>query len=160
MATTTLNRPWLDQPDWTPQQPDLTKLDARKMAVVFDADLDELTVLFYGKERRHSVHPVTPLGSALIDPVTGEEVGVLYSQFLETIVRGDPRAAMILMFAAVLVGGQARAPMIDDGDGELEHHAGFWKRLVRAYDVLRGADPSSIAEQKRQSLAALLPLPC
>jgi len=161
MDTARLNRPWLDQPDWEPQQPDPHKLDASKLAFVFDADMDELTILYYGKERRHAVHPISPIRSALIDPVTGEEVGVLYSQFLETIVRGDPRTAMILMFAAVLVGGQAREPMIDAAAVEAEHHAGFWKRLVRASAILRGTDdPNSILEQKRQSLAALLPTPC
>lgn len=159
MATATMKRPWLDQPDWTPQQPDPSTLDTSKMAFVFDPDLDELTVLYYGKERRHTVHPVTPLSSALIDPVTGEAVGIMYGQFLRTYVSRDPKIALVLMFAAILSGGQVSEPVVEGLEEEPERQVGFWKRVVRAYDVLRGADPPSIAEQKRQSLAALLPLP-
>lgn len=159
MATATLKKPWLDDADWTPQQPDPRTLDARRMEFVFDADLDELTILYYGKERRHSVHPMSALTSVLIDPFTGETVGAMYSQFLKTIVRDDPRTAMVLMFAAILAHGHLTEPIAQGLDRIPERHAGMWQRVTRAYDALRGAGAHSISEQKIQSLG-LLPTPC
>lgn len=159
MASAALKKPWLDQADWTPQQPHPSTLDARKMEFVFDAELDELTILYYGKERRHSVHPMSELTSVLIDPFTGETVGGMYSQFLKTIVPGDPRIAVVLGFAAILAHGHLTEPIAQELDQTPERHAGIWQRVTRAYDALRGAGAHSIAEQKIQSLG-LLPTPC
>lgn len=159
MATAALKKPWLDDVAWTPQQPDPSTLDARKMEFVFDADLDELTILYYGKERRHTVHPMMELTSVLIDPFTGEAVGAMYSHFLKTIVPGDPRTATVLMFAAILAGGQATEPIVEELEEKPEHREGIWRRVVRAYDALRGSGAHSITEQKIRSLE-LLPTPC
>jgi hypothetical protein len=133
-------------------------LDPSKVVLVFDHDLDELTIMFYGKERRHSVHPVAPLSSALIDPMTGETLGIVYSQFLQTFVPRDPKIAVVLMFAEVLSGGEASGPVIEHLGDEPERTEGFRKRLKGAFDALRGVAPHTISEQKIQSLE-LLPIP-
>ncbi len=158
MATTTLDRPWLSQPNWRPEVPDPKTLDPRQMAFIYDADMDELTILFYGKDRRHSVHPVTDVGSALIDSTTGDVVGVTYSRFFKALIPRDPKLATVLLFTeAIPAGDTEESPeAIPSLPGEEQRpRSGIWERLVAAYRAFRDGVPDSVAEQKRRSLQRL-----
>lgn len=159
MATMTPQKPWLEREDWEPKPPQIGSLDPRKVEFLYDVDLDEFVLLYYGRNRRHTVHPVSETQSALIDPVSGEMVGVMYSQFMKTVVPSDPRIIGVLLVASVLAGDHISKPAIEALEPDSDHRPSLRERAGRALDALRGTGEHSVDEQKIRSLG-LLPIPC
>lgn len=80
----------------------LLTIDRSEAEFVFDVDLDELTVLFYGPDRPAFVHPENELLSFLLDVDTYEVVGLVFSQFTRDVVRRIPETADMVPRALVI----------------------------------------------------------
>lgn len=84
--------------------PALDRLDEHQIETFYDADLDELTVHFYGRNMQHYVDPVNDVLSTLKDPVTDKVVGVVFSQFLKVVIQDLPESRIFFDDATILTG--------------------------------------------------------
>lgn len=155
MATVTINRPWLKQSDWIPKQPAYESLDSENVDIIFDLDLDELIVHYYGRSRRHTVHPTTEFTSALIDPVTGELVGIMFNQFLRKVAPGNPNLLGVLRFATVLSGDTIGTVTVEHKTTHSDAREGLRSRAARAIDVLLGRNSDATEDDKLRVLRNL-----
>jgi hypothetical protein len=84
--------------------PPFESLDPHIMQVFLDLDLDEISVLYYGRERPAYVHPVNDVFSYLLDMDTDEVVGLSLSQFLKRVIWEHPEMAEMIPLSTVLIG--------------------------------------------------------
>lgn len=154
MAAIAPNRPWLEQSDWRPEHPVFEALDPHKVEFVYNADLDELVVLYYGRDRRYSTHPASEHASDLIDPMTGEAVGMMFHSFMMAVKHSPPVIA-VLAFATILGDDNIQEPFINGLRTQAESRPGFRERVSRALDVLRGETHRVIDKEKIESLKAI-----
>lgn len=80
----------------------LESLAPAQVDYVFDADLDELTVLFFGPVREAYVAPASELLSLLRDVTTDKVVGAVFSQFLHRVVEEVPELRDVIPSAMVI----------------------------------------------------------
>lgn len=125
--------------------PTFDELDPQKVEFIFDNDHDELLVLYYGRERHHAVHTMTDEVSVLLDPMTGEVVGMIYHPFLETFVRHAPALLAILVFATILSKGAEQKPIAETLEVQMD---------PLSTDVSREEKRRSFAHEKIQTLKA------
>ncbi len=90
--------------------PEFEDIDADAFEVILDVDLDELTVMFYGRNRRHTVRPRNAVLSVLEDPLTGAVLGVTLSRFWKQVLVEHPHMIVMVMAATVLAGDEIFAP--------------------------------------------------
>lgn len=94
--------------------PDVNDIDTAAVEVFYDADLDELTILFCDKGRRHSLLEIGENRYALVDTETEEVVGFEIHRFMKKTVPQHPEFLHALSVAAILSNEpEARAPRID-----------------------------------------------
>jgi hypothetical protein len=91
--------------------PSYDDLDPEKIDVFFDVDLDELTILFFGREREHYVHPMNAVLSYLLDMETDEVVGISLNRFMRQVVSELPDSRVFLEDAAIITGDHLIPPM-------------------------------------------------
>ncbi len=77
-------------------------LDLGKVEMLYDADLDELTVLYYGKDRRHSLREIGPNAYALVDLANGQVVGIEAHNFVRKVIPHHPSLGIVLSHATIL----------------------------------------------------------
>ena len=94
-----------------PLMPSVENLDRSNVRFVYDVDLDEFTILFYGPDREAYAEPGPHLLSYLRDVETDEVVGVVFSQFIRKVL-GEVPALRDLLFDADII--------IDDFVGSLD----------------------------------------
>ena len=82
--------------------PAYDSLDPSKVEVYLDIDLDQFTVLFYGRDREHYAHPVNEILSYLLDVETDEVVGILLDRFTRQVVQEHPHMREDVYVATVL----------------------------------------------------------
>lgn len=80
--------------------PDINSIDTKAVEVFYDVDLDELTVLYFG--RRHSLHEIGSNLYALVDMTTGDAVGFEIHQFVKKAIPQHPRLRNALSLATIL----------------------------------------------------------
>lgn len=87
--------------------PSVDRLDPALIDVFLDVDLDELTILFYGRNREHYVHPVSEVLSYLLDVDTDDVVGVAVGCFAARVLHEHPYMRDVIPAATVLIGDLA-----------------------------------------------------
>jgi hypothetical protein len=93
----------MDQPTFV--IPDYDQLDPDAIEVFLDVDLDEFTILFYGRDREHVVHPMNDILSYLLDIETGDVVGISLARFGRQVLQEHPYLREDIPMATVLFGG-------------------------------------------------------
>lgn len=134
--------------------PALDSLDERRIETFYDADLDELTVHFYGRDMRHYVDPVNDVLSTLNDPVTGKVVGVVFSRFLKVVIQDLPESRIFFDDATILTGDHIlRLP------NDVPVRRSFATRLMSTLRVMRKAwhevPEAKEKEQRRRVFEAI-----
>ena len=79
-------------------------LDPSKIEAFFDVDMDEFTILFYGRDREDYVYPMNNVLSFLLDIETDEVVGVSYSRFLRQVIHEHPFMKEDIPLATIIMG--------------------------------------------------------
>ncbi|MBA2469029.1 MAG: hypothetical protein H0V37_06450, partial [Chloroflexia bacterium] len=87
--------------------PSLENLDRHRIEAFYDADLDELSILFYGRERPNYVDPVNDVLAALRDIESDAVVGVVFSRFLKQVILDLPESRVFFDDATILTGDHA-----------------------------------------------------
>lgn len=90
--------------------PAFEDIDQDAFEVFLDVDLDQLTVMFFGRHRRHSVHPINRVLSTLEDPHTKAVLGVSFDRFAKQVLVEHPQMLSVAMAATVLAGDEIFAP--------------------------------------------------
>jgi len=90
--------------------PSLDSLDRRDIDVFYDADLDELSILFYGRTQPSYVDPVNDLLAVLRDIESETVVGVVFSRFLKRVILDLPESRVFFDDATILTGDHALDP--------------------------------------------------
>lgn len=135
--------------------PDFDDLNPDLIDFTLDVDLDELMILFYGRDRIHSVHPMNPVLSTLVDPKSGELVGVSLSRFAKQVLVETPHALALAMNATVLAGEDVFAPGEFMANGVRRKLSGSVSRgILAAYDSWQESAPPKT--DKRSAYEALL----
>lgn len=114
--------------------PEFEEIDEDAFEVLLDIDLDQLTVLFYGPERRYSVRPRNPVLSVLEDAKSGDVVGIAFDRFAKQVLIEHPQMILMAMAATVLAGDEIFEP-------------GQWREATRPkfyIDRLRSSTSASI----------------
>lgn len=107
--------------------PPLESLDPHRIEVFYDADLDEMSILFYGRDKPHYVDPVNDVLSALRDIASDATVGVVFSRFLKQVILDLPESRIFFDDATILTGDHALLP-----PANLPVRRSFGKRLHSA----------------------------
>jgi len=107
--------------------PPLESLDRQRIEVFYDADLDELSILFYGRKYPNYVDPINDVLAALRDTESDTVVGVVFSRFLKQVIRDVPESRVFLADATILSGDHALDP---SSNGPV--HPSLAKRLQSA----------------------------
>lgn len=129
--------------------PNPNTLDLDKVEMLYDSDLDELTVLYYGKDRRHSLREIGPNAYALVDMANGQVVGIEAHNFVRKVVPQHPSLGAVLSHATIVSEEQSQ-------DLEPRHVAGEDSRSrLREWLKSRIAPPSLEVRQILGSLQAL-----
>ncbi len=84
--------------------PPLDSLDEHRIETFYDADLDELSIYFYGRDTPHAVDPVNDVLSTLNDLETDKIVGVVFNRFLKLVIQDLPESRIFLDDATILTG--------------------------------------------------------
>lgn len=84
--------------------PNYADLDPREIEAFFDVDMDEFTILFYGRDREHFVHPMNSILSYLVDINTDDVVGVSLSRFLRQVIHEQPQMQADIPLATIIMG--------------------------------------------------------
>lgn len=103
MDRTGLPTSTIDTDSYSP--PDLENMDLGQLQIIFDVDLDELTILFYGIDVPHSVHPLDGNLSdfgLLLELDTHRVVGVVSELFTERVVTTYPKLGLLLGIATII----------------------------------------------------------
>ncbi|MDQ3657872.1 MAG: hypothetical protein M3457_22705 [Chloroflexota bacterium] len=90
--------------------PPLESLDRNHIEVFYDADLDEMSILFYGREQPNYVDPVNDVLAALRDTGSDVVVGVVFSRFLKQVILDVPESRIFFDDATILTGDHALDP--------------------------------------------------
>lgn len=130
--------------------PQYDQLDAGEIDVYLDVDLDELTILFYGRDRDHYVHPANTILSYLLDLETDEVVGISLNRFMRQVVSELPDSRIFLEDAVIITGSHIIPPM---------HHSpsppSLGRRLLAAFRGFRNGWRDGSVEERRRTLEAL-----
>lgn len=94
----------------TIQFPDVDSIDPSSFEIFLDLDLDQLTVLFYGRNRRYSANPRNDVLSVLEDPKTNEVLGIALDRFAQEVLVEHPEMLAMAAAATVLVGDDLIPP--------------------------------------------------
>ena len=87
--------------------PPLDTLDPHLIEVFYDADLDEMSILFYGRNRPNYVDPINDVLSALRDTESESVVGVVFNRFLKQVILDMPESRVFFDDATILTGDHA-----------------------------------------------------
>src|SRR5665811_2318414 len=85
-----------------PQFPKVSSLDLEQVELYYDVVLDELTVLYYGRQRRHSLRAISDNTYTLVDPASDELVGVEFRNFIKRYVPHNPSLGSAITVATIL----------------------------------------------------------
>lgn len=107
--------------------PPLESLDRHRIEVFHDADLDEMSILFYGREQPNYVDPINNVLAALRDVGSDIVVGVVFSRFLKQVILDVPESRIFFADATILTGDHALDPSSD-----VPAHPSFATRLHSA----------------------------
>jgi hypothetical protein len=138
--------------------PPLDSLDEQTIETFYDADLDEMVIHFYGRDRPHYVDPVNNVFSTLNDLETDEIVGVIFNRFLKLVIQELPESRIFLDDATILTGEHALYPPTA---GSAKRS--FGNRLVSSLRAMRrawrdGSDAS--ADDQRRRVFEAIPSLC
>ena len=89
---------------------DFESINPETFEVYLDIDLDQLTVLFFGRDRRFSVNPRNPVLSVLEDPTTNEVIGISLDRFMKQVLQEHPSMIGLASVATILVGDELIPP--------------------------------------------------
>ena len=90
--------------------PALDGLDLRKLDVFYHADLDELSIHFYGRETTHYVDHVNDVLSVLRDVESDTVVGVVFNRYVKQVILDLPESWLFFDDATILTGERAVNP--------------------------------------------------
>jgi hypothetical protein len=90
--------------------PPLESLDRHRIEVFYDADLDEMSILFYGREHPNYVDPINDVLAALRDTGSDMVVGVVFSRFLKRVILDMPESRIFFDDATILTGDHTLDP--------------------------------------------------
>lgn len=129
--------------------PSLDSLDEQTIETFYDADLNEMSIHFYGRDRPHDVDPVNDVLSTLNDLETGEIVGVVFSRFLKLVIQELPESRIFFDDAAILTGPRVLYPPT-----AVPAKRSFANRLVSSLRAMRkawqdGSDASADDQRRR-----------
>jgi hypothetical protein len=91
--------------------PPYDRIDPAKLEIFFDVDLDEMTILFFGRDRAHYVHPINAVLHYLLDIETDEVVGLTLSRFMAQVVSDLPGSRIFLEDATIISGEHLIPPL-------------------------------------------------
>jgi len=114
--------------------PPLDSLDEHRIETFYDADLDELSIHFYGRDTPHSVDPVNDVLSTMNDLETDKIVGVVFSRFLRIVIQDLPESRIFFDHATILTGEHVLSPPT-----AASAHRSFPKRLLSSLRAMRKA---------------------
>lgn len=138
--------------------PALDSLDEHRIETFYDADLDELTVHFYGRHMPHYVDPVNDVLSTLNDPATDNVVGVVFSRFLRVVIHDLPESRIFFADATILTGDHV---LCLPGDVSVRHT--FSTRLLSVLRAMRKAwheAPEATEKDQRRRVFEAIPSLC
>lgn len=118
------------------QFPAFESIDPSSFEIFLDLDLDQLTVLFYGRNRRYTANPRNDVLSVLEDPGTNEVLGISLDRFAQQVLVEHPEMLAMAAAATVLVGDDLILP------GEFLRFAveqPFMARLAGSFNAARRA---------------------
>jgi len=139
--------------DWSQvQRPAFEQLDPSQIEVIYDFDLDELTLHLYGVDMRHTVVSLSDDASALVNRRTNELVGFIIHRFLRHAAVQEPELLAIMSFATVISGNDVVEPHLHGS----EPAPGWRGRLHDALNALLGRLP---LKQREQALRHLMSIP-
>ena len=107
--------------------PSLESLDRHRIEAFYDADLDELSILFYGRDRPNYVDPVNDVLATLHDIESDAVVGVVFSRLLKQVILDLPESRVFFDDATILTGDHALDPA-----SNLPVHPSLARRLQSA----------------------------
>lgn len=115
-----------------PAFPRVRSLDIDQVEIFYDVDLDEFTVLFYGSKRRHSLKPIGENAYALVDPKTGDLLGIELHAFMKKLVPRDPVLASAMPLATIISDEpMTKRPTVNERPQSLfDHLYDQWKRIA------------------------------
>ncbi len=90
--------------------PTFESIDPSLFEIYLDLDLDQLTVLFYGRNRRYTVNPRNDVLSVLEDPGTNEVLRLSLDRFAQQVLLEHPELLAMAAAATVLVGDDLIPP--------------------------------------------------
>lgn len=90
--------------------PPLDSLDPHTIDVFYDADLDEMSIHFYGRDTPHYVDHINDVLSALRDIESEAVVGVVFNRFLKQVILDLPESRIFFDDATILTGERALYP--------------------------------------------------
>lgn len=136
------------QPE-APRFPQVSSLDLKKVELFYDVDLDEFTVLFYGRKRRHLLRAISDNAYALVDPASEDLVGVEFHNFIKRYLPRDPSLGSAISIATILSDelGERHETDSPPAQAPLDQLYERWKRI---------ATPRRI--ELREALSSLLSL--
>lgn len=115
-----------------PEFPRIRSLNLDNVEMFYDVDLDELTVLFYGTQRRHTLRETGDHIYALVDPHSREMVGVELHHFMKRFVPRDPSLGAAVALATILSeeANGTTASMKGHSMGMLDRVYDQWKKIA------------------------------
>ena len=114
--------------------PPLESLDEHHIETFYDADLDELSIHFYGRDIPHYVDPVNDVLSTLNDLETDKIVGVVFSRFLKLVIQHLPESRIFFDDATILTGERVLSAAT-----AVSGHRSLTKRLMSSLRAMRKA---------------------
>lgn len=138
--------------------PSLDSLNEHTIETFYDADLDEMSIHFYGRDIPHYIDPVNDVLSTLNDLETDKIVGVVLNRFFKKVIQDLPEIRIFFDDAVILTGEHTLYPPT-----AVSVRRSLGKRLRSSLRAMRRGweeswDPSD-GEQRRRVFQAI-PLLC
>lgn len=134
--------------------PPLESLDRDCIEVFYDAALDEMSILFHGREHPNYVDPINDVLASVRDTSSDEVVGVVFSRFLKQVIRDLPESRVFFTDATILTGDHALKP-----SSKVLDHPSLASRLQSALRAMKHGWASGVAvdedEQRRRVFQAI-----